>query len=407
MVAGTHASKVQKGLKALKICFISPPLEDCGGLQRVLAVIADVLAERHQVTIISLNNESGTSYYELSPGIKVINYNDFHYDKKRIPARLIRGTAKKYNLILPAGLAAYAYYPEYVIRGVLYLLQGGGYDCIVGVTVHCSVLLGMLADRLPEERLIGWHHNSFEIYFRTPVHGYYIQSRLSEEVLKRLDALVVLTRADVREYAGWKLKLCGHIYNPLSFSSEKKADMNQKTLLFLGRLERKQKGIDLLLNMIQNLFQKRGYHDWKLQIVGDGSGYEETKQQILDYGLEDQVELPGRRKNVIDYYTGASVFLLPSRWEGFGMVVTEAMECGLPVVSFRTDGPSEIIEDGVNGYLIENYDLKAFEDAVERLMRDVELRHEFSVNAVRRAEDFYPETIAECWEKLMSEGKFD
>ena len=113
------------------------------------------------------------------------------------------------------------------------------------------------------------------------------------------------------------------------------------------------------------------------------------------------MDIVGEQKNVIDYYVNSSVFLSTSRWEGFGVVVTEAMECGLPVVSFKTDGPSEIITDQEDGYLIENYDLKQYADAIETLMTDVELRKKMSQNAQKRARDFYTERIAEEWEKLI------
>ena len=104
---------------------------------------------------------------------------------------------------------------------------------------------------------------------------------------------------------------------------------------------------------------------------------------------------------MIDYYISSSIFLSTSRWEGFGLVVTEAMECGLPVVSFRTDGPSEIIQDGKNGFLIENYNIVSFADAVERLMMEENVRIEMSHNAILRAKDFHLQKILHEWEALI------
>ena len=194
-----------------------------------------------------------------------------------------------------------------------------------------------------------------------------------------------------------------YIYNPLSFSSEKKTDVHEKKLLFVSRLETRQKGLDFLVRVADILFHQRGYVDWKLEIIGAGSGMEETGRMIAEYGLENYIELLGEKKNVTDYYTRASVFLCTSRWEGFGMVVTEAMECGLPVVSFKTDGPSEIIRDGESGYLIDNFDLEQFADAVERLMKDEGLRKEMSRHAMVRAKDFSIVQIGEEWEKLFKD----
>ena len=115
------------------------------------------------------------------------------------------------------------------------------------------------------------------------------------------------------------------------------------------------------------------------------------------------MELSGEHTEVQDYYCDASIFISTSRFEGFGLAVTEAMECGLPAVSFRTDGPSEIINDGVNGYLIEKYSVEQFADALERLMEDSDLRKKFSENAIMRAKDFHMDRILEQWERVIHE----
>lgn len=376
-------------------------MADCGGVQRVMATIANGLSKRHNVTIISLNNEKKISFYHLNKNIQLIHYNGYVYDRKKIVTRLIRGAAKKYNLLLPAFVAHYAYYPSSVKEEFLSVLKQGQYDCIIAATIQCTVFLGVLAEHLEEVKLIGWHHNSFEIYFRTPVHGFYIQSRLAEQVLQKLDTVVTLTAHDAEEYKKWTRIHCQYIYNPLGFQSTQKADMSEKVLLYVGRLERKQKGIDMMIQIAKELFCKRGHNDWKLKIVGDGSGYEATKQQIIEEQLESYIEILGEQEQVIDYYISSSIFLSTSRWEGFGLVVTEAMECGLPVVSFRTDGPSEIIQDGKNGFLIENYNIVSFADAVERLMMEENVRIEMSHNAILRAKDFHLQKILHEWEALI------
>lgn len=387
----------------MRICFFAPRMADCGGVQRVIATIANGFIRNHEVTIISLNNEKKTSFYPLDRRIHLLHYNGYVYNKKNIVSRVLRGIAKKYNLVLPVSVAQYIYYPQNVKEEFLRMLKQGQYDCIIAATIQCSVFLGVLAEHLQREILIGWHHNSFEIYFRTPVHGFYIQSKLAEQVLQKLDVVVTLTFHDSQEYKKETKINCQYIYNPLSFTSKKKADMSKKVLLYVGRLERKQKGIDLMIQIAEDLFHRRGYTDWKLKIVGDGSGFEDTKCQIEKYQLESFVELLGEKEQVIDYYTNASVFLSTSRWEGFGLVVIEAMECGLPVVSFQTDGPSEIIQDGKNGFLIENYDIVRFADAVERLMNEKETRVEMSKNAILRAKDFHLDHILREWEALIEQ----
>lgn len=95
------------------------------------------------------------------------------------------------------------------------------------------------------------------------MHGFYIQSKLAARSLKRLDRLITLTKHDAMEYQNKMGIPCKYIYNPLGFSSEKKSDVSQKILLYVGRLERKQKGIDMLISMAEELICKRGFTDWK------------------------------------------------------------------------------------------------------------------------------------------------
>ena len=391
----------------MKIGFITPSLSVCGGLQRVQTLLANDLAGRHQVIIIALEDGSMPPYYELDRRVRVIYEDIFQRVKNQLPWGAVRAAARKYQFVLPAWAAQHAYYPGKIVRKLRNKWEKEGYDCLVASTAFCSVLLGLMAGEMKNVKKIGWHHNSFSIYFQTPGKGAYIQQKLAEKVLKRLDALVTLTRQDKDAYKRWMDLEAKYIYNPLSFSSEKKADVSEKKLLFVSRLEMRQKGLDFLIRIADILFCQRGHTDWKLEIVGAGSGMQEVRKMIAEYGLENYVDLLGEKKNVIDYYTKASVFLCTSRWEGFGMVVTEAMECGLPVVSFKTDGPSEIIRNGKNGYLVDNFNLEQFADAVERLMKDEKLRKEMSENASVRAKDFSVERVGEEWEKLFKDpGKY-
>ena len=183
----------------MKICFIGPSMGDCGGVQRVMAVIANGLSADHEVTMISLDNDTERSFYPLADKVRLINYNDYHYNKNWI-ARGIRGLAKRRQKVLPASLAKYAYFPEYLIDGVCDLVKQGEYDCVIGSTVSSAVLVGLMKEKLPGVRLIGWHHNSYEIYFQTPVHGFLIQRKLSAIALRKLDALITLTAHDAGKY---------------------------------------------------------------------------------------------------------------------------------------------------------------------------------------------------------------
>ena len=129
-------------------------------------------------------------------------------------------------------------------------------------------------------------------------------------------------------------------------------------MIFVGRLDYDLKGLDLLIQALSIV--KIEIPDFSLVMVGDGGGRERLENEIEKAGLKGNINMVGNSEDVMKYYMQASIALLPSRQEGFGLVVTEAMECGLPVISFKTKGPSEIIEDGVNGFLIDKYDVVSF-----------------------------------------------
>ena len=401
MGAGEICAEDREREKGMKIGFVTPALSVCGGVQRVQVLLANALCERHDVTVISLEDGKEPPFYELNSKVRLVYENTFQNGLPRFPWGVVRRAAKKKNLVLSPRIAQKAYFPTAIVKSIERKWKEENYDCLVGSTVFCSVLLGLMADELADVKLIGWHHSSFSIYFMTSGKGFYTRRKLSEKALKRLDALVTLTRHDRDEYKKWMGIEGKYIYNPLSFTSEKKSDVSEKILLFVSRLETHLKGLDYLVRIAEILFHQKGYTDWRLKVIGDGNGMEELRKMIREHGLDDQVILLGEKTDVREYYIEASICLCTSRWEGFGLVVTEAMECGLPVVSFRTDGPSEIIRDGETGYLADNFDTDQFADKVENLMKDKDLRRNMSLQAIERAKSFSCEAVRKEWEKLF------
>jgi len=106
--------------------------------------------------------------------------------------------------------------------------------------------------------------------------------------------------------------------------------------------------------------------------------------------------------DVAEYYKNASVFLHTSRYEGFGVVLVEAMAFGIPVVAFHNNGPDEIISNGKNGFLIEKYDITSFAEQVINLLEDDGLYRYISLNAKKRAEDFLPKKVTERFEEILT-----
>ena len=199
------------------------------------------------------------------------------------------------------------------------------------------------------------------------------------------------------------------IYNPLAAVEDdqstinlpKGADPNKKWIISIGRLTY-QKGFDILLSAFQRIAYK--YPDWQLLILGEGELRLELENLRDKLGLTYQVFLPGLLDNPFPFLKQSKLFVLSSRFEGFGNVLIEAMACGLPVIS--TDcpsGPREIIRNSVNGILVPNEDMPALAATMDRLMSDEEERQRLAARAPEGAKLFTLEKIVGMWEALFSE----
>ena len=173
---------------------------------------------------------------------------------------------------------------------------------------------------------------------------------------------------------------------------------SQNKILAIGRFA-EQKGFDLLIETWSYVEKK--YQDWFLEIVGEGAGKKELEEKINSLGLKNVIISPFA-KNVRQKYADASIYVLSSRYEGFALVLLEAISMSLPIVSFNCPkGPEEIIEDGVNGYLVPPLNTKMLADKLMLLMGDVEKRKEMGKNGYLLSKKFKIENITAQWINLL------
>jgi glycosyltransferase involved in cell wall biosynthesis len=189
------------------------------------------------------------------------------------------------------------------------------------------------------------------------------------------------------------------IPNPLSFVPTSVSPLTAKRVVAVARYSH-EKGIDLLLQAWAKV-QSR-HTDWMLEVYGDGDTTPYIRQ-MQSLGIDaSRCRLNGRTDNVEKVYCQSSIYVLSSRFEGFGMVIVEAMACGLPVVAFDCPwGPRSIIRDGEDGLLVENGHTDALADTLSRVMGDSTLRSTLAENARRNVERFRIEQIAERWKQLF------
>lgn len=211
--------------------------------------------------------------------------------------------------------------------------------------------------------------------------------------------VVLLTRADLGAYPS--LRNATAIPNPVDLSAASGGVAREKVILAVGRLS-PEKGMDLLVEAFSHIVDRRGF---KLRVAGEGPERTALEALIRERGLEGEVELLGRRADVYSLYEAASFLVLPSRYEGFGMVLVEAMAFGCPVVAFDCPcGPAEVVRDGVDGLLVPNGDVKALAATMERMMGDEALRDRLGRSGPEVRERFSIEKVAALWRGLFDEA---
>ena len=224
---------------------------------------------------------------------------------------------------------------------------------------------------------------------------------------KAADKIITLTIEDrdnyIRQYKIDSNKVeC--IYNWIdSIDIVEKYDINSKKLITVGRFD-KQKGYDYLSKVAVNVLSK--YPDWQWDIYG--SGDENIKEKLIvelkEAGVITQVNFKGNVKGIENIYPNHGIYVMTSRYEGLPLVLLEAKQYGLPIVSFNCPtGPSEIVLDGENGYLIDNFDTNEMSNKICELIENEELRESFSRNSMNDTEKFNKETILQQWVDLIEE----
>ena len=216
--------------------------------------------------------------------------------------------------------------------------------------------------------------------------------------VKKADCIVTLTQED-KDF--WKpyTKRLEVIPNILTITPKRVIDYRTKRIIAAGRYVH-QKGFDMLLEAWHLI--NKNVNDWHLYIYGNEN--RKPYQRIVDkYGMNDNTHLMGATKDIAEEFSKSSIFVLSSRFEGFGLVLAEAMSCGLPCISFDCPyGPRDIITDKEDGILVENGNIEALSKAIEQLMNDEDVRQSMGEKALINVARYDSSNIMNRWEELFS-----
>lgn len=227
-----------------------------------------------------------------------------------------------------------------------------------------------------------------------------LRTRQDEQIVRRFDKFVVLTNED-RRYWG-HLPNIEVIPNAAMHVSDAYSDVMNKRVIAVGRLDY-QKGFDRLIQAWELVQYTGKFTDWKLDIFGQGEWREMLQQMIDKAELQNTVCLNRPTKQIGEEYVKSDMLVMSSNYEGFPMVMIEAMACGLPVVSFDYKcGPKDIIQTGINGLLVPNGDIQALADAMMKVMEDEAYRKMLSLNARKVVDTYSEQAVMSQWIRLFT-----
>ncbi len=381
-------------MKTIKIVYVIQSLASKGGAERIVTEKMNYLVEEYSydVTVITCHQmpETQVNAYFLSPKIKQIDLaipNHLQY-KYGYPKRLLKKWY--YYRQLKRQLT------DVVKRLNPNVLVGMGYfgaDVLCGIKCRAGKVIECHEARYYTLQLDG---KSKTLLGRT--FFYFYRRRYFRIVEKNADVVVTLTKGDA--FLWNKAQRVEIIPNFSTMDDCQLSDCTAKRILAVGRLEWA-KGYDMLLVAWAMLEAK--HPEWHLDIFGEGTLKNKLNAQIQKNHLKNATIHPFT-SNISQEYTNSSIVVLSSRFEGFSLVLLEAMRHGVPCVSFDCPfGPSEVLDDGKYGLLVPNRDVSALADNICQLIEDEKLRKQYSEAGLERASYFDKENVMNRWKTLFQE----
>ena len=361
----------------MKLLYITNGIHGAAGLERVLSIKASYLADKlgYDVHILTLNSFGESLFYDFSDKIKIHDIiasgNPLHYINQ-----YISGIKKVINAINPDVISVC----DDGLKG-FFLPKINPISCPIIYERHVSKVIEMGDNPTFFKKI------KVELKFK-----------LMNVLAKSFDRFVVLTNDNLNE---WNIKNGIVISNPLSFSPNKFSDLQNKKVIAVGR-QNHQKGFDLLLQSWKIVQQK--YPDWNLEIYGKIDKKLALQNIANQLNINNTVRFFEPVKNIQEKYLQSSIYAFSSRYEGFGMVLIEAMICGVPCVSFDCPcGPSDIIKNDEDGFLVENGNIELFATSIIRLIENEDLRKKMGSLARENVKRYLPEIIVPQWDLLFKE----
>lgn len=378
----------------IKILFCINSLKNSGGMERVLVNKANYFAKKkdYEISIVTTNQRKDKSFYKLEKNIKLYDLN-INYDldiNKGFIQRIFPFLKKQ---------------KEHK-RKLINLLKKENFDIVISLGCEETFFLPKIKDNSKKIREVHFNKDYRKILIESFNKNFLyklkalIDTKREENLIDNYDEFIVLTEEDKKKWNNPKVKV---IPNSLSFYSEIVSSLKNKKIISVGRLD-EQKGYDILIKVWQKIHNK--IPEWQIEIYGDGDKKVELQNKIKEYKLEKSFILMGKAKNIQSKYLDSSIYVMSSRYEGFGMVLIEAMVCGLPIVSFDCPcGPKDIIRDRENGYICRFNDLDEMAERILDLANSFDKRKKMGEISRKLSLNYDKNKIMEFWDGVYKNLK--
>lgn len=364
----------------MRIAFIIESSYNSGGIERMLSVIANAMANDFSVTVLTAFNEGEKDFFPFVDSVERVDLGLSRNNQSAKQVKFLYREAlskyllsKRFDICVSLGGIEMFFLP-YLNDGSKKVLW-----------YHFALNHDMMTSHASRFGLVNWSLGML----RTARRLY---------MARKYDHIVVLTKEDLK---AWKryVKNVTYIYNPITIEPTGLNDYSSKRAIAVGRLDT-QKGYDYLFKAWAIVHQK--YPDWQLDIFG--SGRKADFQPLIDAeGLQDVVHLKGATDNIAQEYASHSFLVLSSRFEGFGLVLVEAGASGLPLISYNCkSGPSEIIRNGYDGYIVNKVgDIQGLANAICKMIPSSADRQLMGERAREDMKRFEMKNISECWRNML------
>lgn len=375
--------------KKKDIFFLSFNIFGMGGTGRTVINTANYLANRgYNVELISVFGDKNDQYFGIDEKVKVTVLDK---KKKSRVERILKSRRSSLINKKDEFYNQFSLLTDFKILKTLYGIKGG---VVVSTRPGFNIMIAKYV-KMRRFKVIAQEHLNFHI------HPKELQSEI-KKYYKKLDVIMTLTDADTNDYIKNIPALKNKIIKIPNAVPELKVNNDIKAknqIIAAGRLV-DQKGFDLLIKASKYIVKE--CPEWSIKIYGKGRDEQYLKCLIAENDLQKNVFLMGPSKNIEENMKESKIFVLSSRYEGFGMVIVEAMKVGIPVVSFDCpEGPREIITDGYDGVLVESENIKELANQVIRLIENEKLRQTLATRGRESVNRFDLSIIGSQWIKVL------